>query len=165
MCHSFGDGYSAFIERQFLKNAHGSIPDDGFRARDDLRVLLHCFRPDVHAHHAIRDGLDHLVRGALFDFRSHDMVDREHQFILCRGEQLTRQVELVVLQQRFPDRPALRFQEGVGHGAANQQFVDDLREIENHLDLVGDFGAAKNSHARVRGIFGDHGEILQPLLH
>ncbi len=70
---------------------------------------------------------DGFVGRAGFDLRHHDVIDGQHQLVAELGEQLLREIDLVVFDQRFADRLALRFQERVGHGAADQQLVDHLR--------------------------------------
>ena len=66
--------------------------------------------------------------------------------------QLLREFDLVFFDQRLAGGLALGLEERVGHRAADQQLVDDLQQVLNHFDLVGDFRAAENRDAGALGI-------------
>ena len=76
---------------------------------------------------AIGDFGDHFAGRAGFEFGGHHVIDGQHQLgaqimrVTCLGE-----LDLVVFHQRLAGGLALRLEEGVRHGAADEQFVDDL---------------------------------------
>ena len=95
--------------------------------------------------------VDDLAPGGLLRLRAADVVDREEQVDPLRLrplEELPREVELVRLDQALPDRDLLRLEEGVGHGAADEHGVRLGDQVLEHLDLVGDLGAAEERHER-----------------
>ncbi len=108
---------------------------------------------------------DGFVVGAFFQFGGYHVIDREDDFGAEFGQKFFREIELVVFDERFADGLALGFQECVGHGAADQHLVDDLREIFDDLDLVRYLCAAEDGDGRARRIFCDHGQVLQLLIH
>ena len=109
--------------------------------------------------------LHHLVRRAGGDLGDHYVVDGEEEFVAEFREQILGEFDLVFLDERFAGGEALRAQEGVCHGAADDQAVDHLAEVLDDFDFVGDFGAAEDGDAGARRIGGGHAEILQFLLH
>ena len=123
------------------------------------------FRSDIDGDLIGRNSLHRFVGRARSDFGNHHVIHGQHQLIAEIGQKLLRQIDFVVLDQRLTRGLTLRFQERVSHGAADQQAVDDLAEVLDHFDLVGDLGAAQNRHAWPRRIARRHAEILQFLLH
>ena len=82
------------------------------------------------------------------------MIERQQEFhvaLLGVLDDLAGQIELVVLYAGFSDFCALGLQEGVGHGAANNQGVDFVQQVLDDGDLVADFGAAEDGD---KGLFG-----------
>ena len=80
-------------------------------------------------------------------------------------QQLAREVELVVFDERLPDRQALRLQERVRHGAADEHGVGKLHQILHHFDLVGNFRAAQHRDERPLGMRNRLAEIGEFLFH
>ncbi len=62
--------------------------------------------------------------------------------LLGVGEELPRQIEFVILDERLSDRQTLRFKEGVGHAAADERGVGDVHEVFDHFNFVADFCSA-----------------------
>ena len=58
-----------------------------------------------------------------------------------------------------------RFQEGVGHAAADKHGVGDFHEVLDDFDLVADVRAAKDGNERPRGIRHGFAEIGQLFFH
>ena len=102
------------------------------------------------------------------DAIGHDVVDRQLELDAARrgvGFDAPRFVELVVFDERLADRHAARLEERVGHRAADEQAVDLAEQILDHLDLVGDLGAAEDRDERPLRRLERVAEILQLLLH
>ena len=74
-------------------------------------------------------------------------------------------LDLVVLDERLADPQALGLQEGVGHGAADQDVIGFAEEALDDLDLVGDLGPAQDGdvglHRGVDGLL----QVVDFLLH
>ena len=66
--------------------------------------------------------------------------------------QLAREVDLVLGDQRLPERATARAQEGVRHRAAEEQAVEPRQQVLDGLDLVLDLGAAEDREERRFGI-------------
>ena len=108
------------------------------------------------------------VGRAGLELRRDDVVDRQlqpHAALLGLGRDRPRAVEAVVLDQRLADRHAARLEEGVGHGAADQQRVDLVEQVVDDLDLVRDLRAADDRDKRAVRMFYRVAQILQLLLH
>ncbi len=54
----------------------------------------------------------------------------------------------LVFDERLADRPALRLEERVGHGAADEQRIDLAEQVLDDLELVRDLGAAEDRDER-----------------
>ena len=121
--------------------------------------------PDIDGDLAVGNALDHFVRRAGLDLGDHHVIDGEEELVAEFGEELFGEFDLVFLDERFAGGQALRAQEGVGHGAADEQAVDHLAQVLDDFDFVGDLGAAEDGDAGARRIGGGHAEILQFLLH
>ena len=80
-------------------------------------------------------------------------------------EQTAREIELVVFDERLPDRQPLRLQKCVSHRAADQHRVGKLHQVLHHFDLVGNFRAAENRDERPLRIRNRLAEIREFLLH
>ena len=61
-------------------------------------------------------------------------------------------IQLVVLHQALAHSNALRCKEGVGHASTDQQRIDLVQQVVDDLQLVADFGTAKNRDQRTRRI-------------
>ena len=73
-------------------------------------------------------------------------IEAARQTMIEQGmdfEQALRELQLVILDQRVADFPALRLVERVRHRAADYQGVDLVDEVLDHADLVGDLRAAE----------------------
>ncbi len=81
------------------------------------------------------------------------------------GHDLAGGVGEVGLGQRLADGDALRQQEGVGHAAADDQCVDLLDEVEEHVDLGRHLGAADDGDDRPLRVAERGLQRLQLLLH
>ena len=126
-------------------------------------------RADVEAHPAVGRVVDvgDFRRGRIRRFGEH-VVDRQQQpeiALLRFLEQVAREIELVVFDQRFPDRQPLRLQKRVGHGAADEHRVGKLHQVLHDFDFVGNFRAAEHRHKRALGIRDGFAEIGELLFH
>jgi hypothetical protein len=75
------------------------------------------------------------------------------------------EIELVVFDQRLPYRQPLRFQECVGHGAADQHRVGKLHQILHHFDFVRNLRAAEHGNERALGIRNRLARDTRALFH
>ncbi len=75
--------------------------------------------------------------------------------VLRLGEDGARERQLVLLDAALLHVLALRGEEGVGHGAADGERVDDGEERLDHVDLVGDLGAAEDGDVGLLGPVGE----------
>ena len=108
------------------------------------------------------------VFAAGIDLVGDDVIDGQLQHHAARLGVLdhrSRRILLVFLDQRLADRHAERLEEGVGHRAADQQAIDAAQHAFDHVDLVGDLGAADDRDERPLRIAERHAEIAQLLLH
>ena len=64
------------------------------------------------------------------------------------GEELLGQIDLVALDEALADFLPLGEEEGVGHGAADQQRVGLGEELLDDGDLVGNLGSAEDRDER-----------------
>ena len=79
--------------------------------------------------------------------------------------QFAREIELVVLHERLPDRQPLRLEKCVSHRAADQHRVGELHQILHHFDFVGNFRAAQHGDKRPIGIRNRLAEIRELFFH
>ncbi len=101
------------------------------------------------------------------DSRDH-VIDGQQQLEFAAArffEQSAGEIELVVFDERLPDRLPFRLQERVGHRAADQHGVGKLHQVLHDFDLVGDFRAAENRHERPLRIGNSFAEIGELLFH
>ena len=108
------DGVRAGRERFDLEHAHRSVPDDRLRVGDERFVGLDRRRADVDAK-AVADprvvDREHFVRRPFLDLVGDDVIDRqlERDSTPARlGFDRLRALDLVVLDERLPDRKAAR---------------------------------------------------------
>ncbi len=74
--------------------------------------------------------------------------------------------QLIILDQRFPDRESFGLQKSVSHSAADQELIDfAIDQRFDHRNLVGHFRAAENRDKRMCGIVDDSAQILEFFLH
>ena len=84
----------------------------------------------------------------------HDMIARKLEGNASGGgvrRDAARRFELVVLDERASDGDASRLEEGVRHGAADEEPIDLAEEVLDDLELVGHLGAAENRDKRSFG--------------
>ena len=94
------------------------------------------------------------VLASLAKFVGEHVVDRQqqiHALGLRLGERFLRHVDLVFFNERFAGRDAQRALEGVGHAANDDQGVDLVEQILDHVDLAGDLRAANDGDERLLG--------------
>ena len=80
-----------------------------------------------------------------------DVVDGEFDFPAGLGEEAFGEIDLVALDEAFADFLALGEEEGVGHGAADEEGVALAEELLDDVDFVGDFCAAEDGDEGVGG--------------
>ena len=74
-------------------------------------------------------------------------------------------VEQRFLHQRSAHRAPAGLEEGVGHGAADEQGVDAGEQVADDLELARDLGAAEDADERPRRRLQERAEMLQLLRH
>src|SRR6266542_5375068 len=120
-----------------LEHAHGAIPRDGLRARDDAAVGRNRRRPDVEPHAIADRGVADVERfswRARLELRRDDMIHGQLETQVAAFRlllDLARGIEQVRLDERFPHREPARLEEGVGHRAADEERVHARHEILN----------------------------------
>ena len=83
------------------------------------------------------------------------MIRRQQKFEVagfCVAKNFLRQIDLVILDERLPDRQTFRFQKRISHAAADQHGIGNLHQVFDDFDLLTDFRSAENRHKRPRGI-------------
>ena len=81
------------------------------------------------------------------------------------GESGFGDIDLVGFHETLAGGLALRIEEGVGHGAADQKGVGFLEEGVDDLDFVGDFGAADDGDEGAVGLGDGFAEVGELLFH
>ena len=112
--------------------------------------------------------LDHAARVGLGAGGRHDVAGQQHVDVRpprpsCRKERAS-----ASLSSSTSERPmlaALGLEEGVGHGAADQQLVDALEQVLEHADLVGHLGAADDGDEGALDVAEQLAEELHLALH
>ena len=97
-----------------------------------------------------------------------DGIDRQHDLALRGlglGHDLARGVDEVGFDQRLADRLALRQQERVGHGAADDQHIDLRQQIAEQVELGRHLGAADDRGHRPLRMLERLAERLEFGLH
>ena len=160
-----------FANASISKTPIGSVPHHRARIVQRIGVRLRGARADVEPH-AIADlrivHAERLGRRARLELRRNDVIDGKQQRQPARLralENVARGALLVVLDERLADRLALRFQERVRHGAADQQAIDARDQVLDHLDLVRHLGAAEDGDIRPRGIAHRLAEVAKLAFH
>src|SRR5262249_53112711 len=154
-----GDGlgnlHGALDKRRNLKDAHRAVPDDGFRGGNLFRKRRYGLRNDIEAYLAVRNtqvSFDHLGLGRGINRFRDNVISGQQQadaFALRFLDQGFGQLELVVFHQRFAHAFALGLEEGISHGSADEQRVDLGEKIADHVNLVGNLGAADDRDERL----------------
>src|SRR4029079_18824830 len=85
--------------------------------------------------------------------------------ILCLFLDLSRRVEKVVFDKRLADRKSSCLEEGIRHGAADEERVDARDEVLNHLEFVRYLRPAKHRDERAIRMREDVPEILHFCRH
>ena len=142
-------------ERRHLEYSHRSVPHDRPRGGDAGREQGPGERPDIHADGAAGNrfaGGNGMLGGGA-DGAGGDVVAGQQQRGPALGgapHQVAGGGDQVRLHQRVAHRDAACLQEGVGHGAADQQGVHLGHQVLQDRDLGGDLGAADDCHERLR---------------
>src|SRR5690349_8901077 len=151
-------------ELRHLEQAHGPVPEDGLRREDALPVELPRLRADVEPEHALGDLRHRLHRKPALRLLRHQVIGRqEHLDARLRGlvEDAPRHVELVLLHPRGAHPDAARGEEGVRHGAADQERVHLAHQLIDDLDLVAHLGAAEDRQVRLRRALEQRLQVLE----
>ncbi len=116
-------------------------------------------RTDVEPELVARDRVGRDDRGGRVsgELRRDDDVRRQHQAYALLGGLLdvaTRDVELVLLEERLADLVALRLEEREDHPATDQQVVGLVEQVVDHAELVGDLGPAEHHGVGTLGALG-----------
>ena len=138
-----------------LEDAHRAVPEDGACAgdlgavrRDRRGPMSTPFWPSGMSTPTSRAGAppptsagDQMVDG---------QPERGRAAAAGACEHVAGDVERSSSTSESPTAWPLRLQERVGHGAADQERVDLVDQVLDHLDLVGDLGAAEDGDERPR---------------
>ena len=107
--------------------------------------------------------VEHFVRGAGVDAIGHDVIDRQLEadaacFAWASIDRASS--SLSSSTSDLPDGHAARFEERVGHRAADEQAVDLAQQVLDDFDLVRHLGAAENRDERPLGRLERLAQIL-----
>mmetsp|Transcript_10956 Transcript_10956/g.24463 ORF Transcript_10956/g.24463 Transcript_10956/m.24463 type:complete len:455 (+) Transcript_10956:955-2319(+) len=146
---------SGFIGFHF-KHAHGSIPQCGAAILQFLLVEGDRLGANVQRHISLWNihtvGHQRLV--AFGEFGVAYVINGElhiNALLLGLFEQFESQLQsLSFLGVGFSNFLALGLEEGVGHSATNQEFVNLLHQLFQEQNLVGNFGSTNNGDKRLR---------------
>ena len=158
---SLGHRDGALCQGGVLKDAHGAVPDDGLGVLHGVGEQSPGLLADVQALLVGGDGLNghglH-INGAVDgvgEAGSHHGVHGQQQLdalALSLGHHVLAVADLLGIQQGVADAVALGGQEGVGHAAADNQGVHLLQKVVDHVQLVGNLGAAQDRHEGTLGV-------------
>ena len=158
------------VEGRGFERAEGAVPDEGRRAVHGLGDVEHAVGAGVEDHGLLGAvlGAYDLERGAFAKvFGHHHVAGEDHLAAGFRGllGDGAGGVGHVVLAERAAHVEALRGEEGVGHGAADDEDVDLLDQVREQVDLGRDLGAADDGHQRPVGVAEGGFQRLEFRLH
>ena len=96
------------------------------------------------------------------------MIRRQQKFEVagfCVAKNFLRQIDLVILDERLPDRQTLCLQKCVSHASADQHRIGNLHQVFDDFNLVADFRTAENCHKRPCRIAHCLAQIRQFFFH
>src|ERR1035441_7538874 len=138
--HGMSDLEGAFSKGRHFENAHGAVPDNGAGAGYLFRKRLDRSRADIEGHHVGRDGLaavDNFGQGAGFDAVGNDVIGGQEELELVSFRLLQKvagEFDLVLFDHTLANGFALRFEESVGHTAADNENVNFAEQVLDNSD-------------------------------
>ena len=144
-----GNRHGAALERLGLEDAEWPVPEDRLGMRDLVAETADRGRSDVDT---LPTGLDRrarrrAARRSRVDLPSDHVVGGQqdlHPAPFGFGEDLLLDADLVLGEITVADLDAARREEGVRHGAADQQRIAAGQEVADHADLVGHLRATEH---------------------
>src|SRR6202044_3621194 len=94
-----------------------------------------------------------------------DRQQKENAFLLCLLERPVGDIEFVGLDQGIAGFLSQGCEKCVGHAAADEKGINLAQEMIDDLNLVGDFGAAKDRDEGFLGVFERLSEVRELLFH
>src|SRR5699024_4722744 len=174
LSHSLGNSQGASGQGGVLEHAHGAVPNNGLAGQNGVSKQLLGLGSDVQTHHAGGHsvGSNHLyVDGSvdgIGEGSGHSGINGQQQlYALLLGllHHVLAVVDLLVVHQAGANLVALGSQEGVGHAAADDQGVHLLQQVADHVQLVGNLGAAQDGGEGTNGIVHGVAQVADLLLH
>ena len=153
-CHGLGHSQRACCQRGIFKHAHGAVPHNRFRGSHGVGKQLHAFGADIAAFHIGGDsghrhdlGFNGGIDGVRESGHAGGIHRQQQLYALGLGlfQHFAAIVQLAVIAQALANLVALCLYKGIGHAAANDQRVDLFQQVGDHIQLVGNLGAAQNS--------------------
>ncbi|OQB36208.1 MAG: hypothetical protein BWY06_02892 [Candidatus Latescibacteria bacterium ADurb.Bin168] len=92
-------------------------------------------------------------------------VHRQDDFFAGFGKQFPREIDLVLLEQRFADLQTHGLEKRVRHPAADEKRVHFRQEVVDHVDLPADLGPAHDCHKGPRRFFQRLAKVFELLFH
>jgi len=160
------DLIGALRERCHLEDAHRAVPDDGSGHSRNLSEQNLSFGSDVRAHLVGRYGanLDCLRLRVFLKLGSDHGVKRKNDLVRILSQDLLGVVDTRRVKQRLADLVALSLDEGEGHAAADDEFVDLREQAVDDADLVRNFRSAEDRDERSFRIIESLAQVLDLLL-
>jgi len=146
-CHTFGHLQCSPAENIHFKHPHRSVPDNGFRILEDCVETFCCGRPDIQRHPPGGNFLyrHHLgVNRRIQIFRHHDIQGKINLdvFFPRFGKDGAGRFNHILFYFRFTDVTACAFQECIGHGASDDDFVHVPQHVFQGRQFTGNLGAS-----------------------
>ena len=166
-----GDCEGAVGEGGDLEHAHRAVPQHGAGGGDGRAVAVDGLGTDVDAE-PVSDGGVRDAEGGVGGIRvepvGDDVVARQlesHPVGACGPFEVEGGVEERFFHQRSAHRAPAGLEEGVGHGAADEQGVEAGKQVADDLELARDLGAAEDADERPWRRLEERAEMLQLLRH
>jgi len=155
-----------------LKDARGTVPQDGLGLVDGRLVELDGLLAAVKTHPALGNAL--LVGGLAgvgvgAESVGGDVVAGQDELdvvLLGLLDETGNLLGAVLVEERVANADTLEsLLESESHAAADNQHVDLVEQVVDQLDLVADLGTAEDGEEGTLGLLEGLGEVLELLLH
>jgi hypothetical protein len=155
-----GNGERALCQRFDLEHAHRPIPDNCLGSSNSFSEQFARLWSNIQRLGVVRDRTDAehlgLRAGACLEvdtFTGKD-IDGEDNFGAVLLQNSLAEAEFVRLEEGKADFVALSTNEGEGHATTNDQFIDFLDEVRDHIQLLSDLSSTKDSNERTIRVRG-----------
>lgn len=153
-----------------LKDAHRTVPDDGFCGAEDGGELHLGLDADIQAHVGAWDVVfEGLHIGTHFgEAGGADVVDGEVELALVLGRGFEDALgigDAVFLDAAGTGEATQSAEEGVGHGTADEDGLSLGKQVLDGGEFVRNFRAAEDDHERLGGVTDGIGEEFDFLFH